>query len=151
MKKIFFNNYFLLASRIILGMIFIFSGAEKISGSAAFAEAVSNYRMFPLVVVNLTAVVIPWLELISGLLLVFGIATKENGYIILFLLVIFNILIFIALARGLNIDCGCFGTARAEQIGISKILENLILTVIGIPLLFRESTLFSLNKHDRHK
>lgn len=148
MKNIIFNKYFLFTARIFLGTIFIFSGIEKISDPHLFAESISNYRIFTDILANLSAVILPWLELASGLLLFFGLRTKENSSLILFLLIIFNVLILSAMARGLDIDCGCFGTARAQKAGLQKIIENLILIILGIPLLFRESNFLSLNNND---
>ena len=61
--------------RIILGVLFIFAGATKIGNPAAFADDINNYRMLPYILVSLMAVVLPWIEIIAGLLLVFG----KNG------------------------------------------------------------------------
>ena len=44
---------------------------------------------------------------------------------------IFNILVLSALIRGLDIDCGCFGTRHVEKVGFQKIGENFLLMIIG--------------------
>ena len=51
----------------------------------------------------------------------FGISVKENSAILSGLLLVFIIAIAISLARGLNIDCGCFGTVGGTKVGIQKI------------------------------
>lgn len=132
MKKIFSNQYFLLVARIILAIVFIYAGAEKISDPNGFSQSIYNYRLFPLETINFFAITLPWLELITGILLLFGISVKENSAIIATLLTIFIIAIFISIVRGLNIDCGCFG--KGNQIGWRKIGENTILLIFSLAL-----------------
>jgi uncharacterized membrane protein YphA (DoxX/SURF4 family) len=136
MIKILSNNYLLLIFRIILGFIFIYAGIEKIIDPEGFARSISNYKLLPFPAVNFFAVILPWIELIAGLLLVLGIAVKENSFIITSLLGIFIIAIIISLFRGLNIDCGCFGTDGGSKIGIQKLIENVLLTISGLILIY---------------
>ena len=131
MVKILSNKYFLLLLRLLLALVFIFAAVEKIAAPGNFAVSIANYKLLPAEFINIPAIVIPWIELISGLLLLLGISVKENSAIITFLLVVFTITIIISLFRGLNIDCGCFGTTYGEQIGILKISENIILIIFG--------------------
>lgn len=135
MKSIISNNYVLLFFRIILGVLFISSGIEKISDPGAFAVSIVNYKLVPLILVNTIAIVIPWLELIIGIFVLFGIKTEEASTVLSLLLVSFTIMVFIALLRGLNIDCGCFGTLTAEKVGLRKIIENLIFIAFTFPLI----------------
>lgn len=121
------NEYFLLTARVVLGIVFIFAGIEKIADPSSFSVAIDNYRLFPDFMINSIAVVLPWVELICGLLLFFGIAVRENAAVMNLLLIFFIFIVIIALIRGLNIECGCFGTAVAEKVGIKKIIENIIL------------------------
>jgi hypothetical protein len=62
------------------------------------------------------------------------------------LLLIFIIAIAISLGRGLNIDCGCFGTVGGTKIGIQKILENIGLLILGLILVKFGSNNISLSK-----
>lgn len=132
MNNILTNKYLILLIRIVLAVIFIFSGIEKISNPSGFSEAISNYRLFPLFSVNLIAISLPWIELVVGLLLLVGIKIKENVLIINFLMSFFILIVFIALVRGLDINCGCFGTVNSQKVGIFKIIENIFLLVGGI-------------------
>lgn len=132
MKKIFSNQYFLLIARIILAFVFIYAGAEKISDPKGFSQAIYNYRLFPLETINFFAITLPWLELICGILLLFGISVKENSAIIASLLFVFIVAIFISILRGLSIDCGCFG--KGNQVGWRKIGENTILLIFSLAL-----------------
>ena len=99
-----------IVARLILAGIFIYASLDKIAHPAAFANDVYNYRILPDALINLTAILLPWLELFLGLCLLAGIwlpgaVLTVNGLLIVFLgALIFN------LARGIDINCGCFST-----------------------------------------
>ena len=101
----------LLAARLIMAGIFIYASIEKIAHPAVFAKDVYNYQILPDVLINLTALVLPWLELLLGLCLLTGVwlpgaVLAVNGLLLVFLAaLVFN------LARGLDVNCGCFGAA----------------------------------------
>lgn len=134
MKSILANKYLILFSRFILGFIFVYAAVEKIADPDGFAVSISNYRILPIAMVNIFAIALPWLELITGILLIYGICTKENSFIIGNLMLVFTIMIMIAVLRGLDIDCGCFGTGDAQKVGLIKIIENLILLIVSFNL-----------------
>lgn len=147
MNKVLSNKYLLLFLRIILGFVFIYAGAEKISDPSGFSTSISNYRLLPTFIVNFFAIVMPWIEISAGLMLVFGVAVKENAFIINSMLLIFIVAILISLARGLSIDCGCFG--KGNQIGIQKLIENALLFLFGSILIVHDSKIFSLNNYSK--
>ncbi len=149
MKRFFSNKYLLLIFRIILALVFIYAGIEKISNPKDFAQAIANYKLLPISFVNLFALILPWLELISGILLLFGVAVKENSFVITFLLGIFIVAIIISLFRGLDISCGCFGTNLGTKIGITKVLENVGLFLFGIILVIFGSDFISLGINEK--
>lgn len=132
MKNLFSNMYLLFLIRLVLGFIFIYAGAEKISDPEAFAISISNYRLLPVSTLNFFAITLPWIELVAGVLMIFGIAVRENSSIIFSMLLVFTIAIIISLFRGLSIDCGCFG--KGSQIGLLKLGENTLM-IIGSFLL----------------
>ena len=142
MKNFYSNKYLLLIIRIILGFIFIYAGAEKISDPEAFAISISNYRLLPTAAINFFAIILPWIELVAGILLIFGIAVKENSSILFSMLLVFTIAIVISLFRGLSIDCGCFG--KGTQIGLYKLGENTLMIIGTILLMIFGSDLFKL-------
>ena len=138
------NNYLQLTARAVLGIIFIFAGIEKTSNPEQFAIAISNYKLLPIFSLNLIAITLPWLEVVSGTLLIFGISIKENSAIIGALMVSFTIMVIIAVLRGLDIDCGCFGTSDGEKVGLLKIIENIGLIVLSIYIYFFDKKSFSI-------
>jgi hypothetical protein len=99
-----------IVARLTLAGIFIYASLDKIAHPAAFAKDVYNYQILPDALINLTALVLPWLELFLGLCLLAGIwlpgaVLTANGLLVVFLAaLVFN------LARGLDINCGCFST-----------------------------------------
>jgi uncharacterized membrane protein YphA (DoxX/SURF4 family) len=142
MKNFYSNKYLLLVIRIILGFVFIYAGAEKISDPEAFAISISNYRLLPTAAINFFAITLPWIELVAGILLIFGIAVKENSSILFSMLLVFTIAIVISLFRGLSIDCGCFG--KGTQIGLYKMGENTLMIIGTFLLMIFGSDLFKL-------
>ncbi len=145
-KRIFSNELYLLIARFVLGMLFIIAGAEKIADPSAFAGSIYNYKLFPLFTINFFAIVVPWIEVTAGLFLLFGIAVKESALIINGLFAFFIVIIGISIIRGLDIDCGCFGRSGGQQVGLAKILENTFFLLMGIPLLFFDSSYLKLKE-----
>jgi len=148
MNKILSNKYFVVSIRIILGFVFIFAAISKAAEPEVFAKAIYNYKLLPLFLINILAITLPWIELSAGLLLVFGVSVKENSAILSGMLLVFIIAIAISLARGLNIDCGCFGTVDGSKVGLMKILENVGLLLLGLILIMYDSKYFSISKQD---
>jgi putative oxidoreductase len=144
--KILTDKYFLFLIRITLGLIFIYAGAEKISNLDDFALSISNYRLLPTSLLNFFAITLPWIEIVAGILLLFGISVKENSAIIFAMLSVFTIAIIISLFRGLSIDCGCFG--KGTQIGLFKLGENLLMITGSFLLMVFGSDYIVLKQKD---
>ncbi len=143
MTKILRNKFILLAAQFFIGLIFIIAGAQKIIDPNGFAESIINYRAFPLFSINIIAITLPWIEIVSGILLIFNKYIKENAFLISVLLVAFILLVISAVLRGLDFECGCFGTNDATRVGWFKVLEN-----IGLLLLTGYIYFFSEKKND---
>jgi putative oxidoreductase len=138
------NKYLLLLFRIILGFVFIYAGILKISDPAGFSDSINNYKLLPLSFVNFFAITLPWVEFVAGLFLIFGVSVKENSFIISVMLIVFLLAIGISLIRGLNIECGCFGTSSGTEVGLFKLVENLILLIISYFLIKFDSDFLSI-------
>ena len=148
MMKALSNKYFLVSIRVLLGFVFILAAISKIAEPEDFARAISNYKLLPIFTINIFAIILPWIELCAGILLVFGISVKENSTILSGLLLVFIFAIAISLARGLNIDCGCFGTTGGAKVGIQKLLENFGLILLGLILIRFDSKFLSFSKEN---
>ena len=101
-----------LCARLILGAVFIYASIDKIIHPEAFAEAIYNYQILPDFLINLTAIILPWLELILGIFLIIGLFREGSVSIVTFLLVVFFGAMVFNLARGLDIHCGCVHTSK---------------------------------------
>jgi putative oxidoreductase len=101
--------------QIFLGLIFVVAALPKIADPPSFAHMIYNYRLVPGGFLNISALVMPWLELIAGLALIAGVWTRPARWIVTALLVMFIIAISINLARNNAIDCGCFNVADAGK------------------------------------
>ena len=104
------KGYLLPATRIILGVVFIYACYDKILHPEAFAEVIYRYQILPQGWIGALALVLPWLELLVGVFLVVGIWLPGTVLWANLLLVTFWGTLLYNTLRGLNVDCGCFGT-----------------------------------------
>jgi uncharacterized membrane protein YphA (DoxX/SURF4 family) len=101
------------AARLGLAAVFLISGVIKAIDPDATYVAVRAYDVLPKAGVELVAGVLPWFEIVLGLLLLAGIATRAVAVVSAGLLLVFVAGVTQAWARGLSIDCGCFGGGGA--------------------------------------
>lgn len=97
-------------ARLVLGGIWLYAGGAKATDLSASVRAVRAYRILPDGVATAVGAGLPWLEIALGVLLVAGVAVRIGAIVSSVLLVVFLIGIGSATARGLRIDCGCFGS-----------------------------------------
>ena len=108
-SKLISSRYVLLISRIILGLTFIWAAAGKIGQAELFADLIFSYQILPYYLVNITAIVLPWIELLCGILLMVGFKVRGSALLISLMLAAFLLALGINIARGVDMDCGCFG------------------------------------------
>ena len=96
--------------RIILGIIFIYASYDKILDPAGFSKNIHNFHVTPIAIENIIALVLPWLELIIGIFLIFGLFLDGTINITIALLILFIIVLSQAVFRGIDVHCGCFKT-----------------------------------------
>ncbi|MFP4522590.1 MAG: MauE/DoxX family redox-associated membrane protein, partial [Fibrobacterota bacterium] len=100
--------------RIYLGFVFIEASIHKIADPHSFALDIASYGILPLYLVNLQAIILPWLELFSGSMFIIGFRVRANALLIAGMMVMFMTALGIALFKGLDMSCGCFASAEAE-------------------------------------
>ncbi len=122
--------------RIVLGCIFIYASLDKIRHPDLFAEAVYNYQLLPEMAVNLVAICLPWLELLSGILLVLGLWVEGSILILSGLMVVFIGALGINLARGLDVHCGCFITQSSDPITILTLFRDSLFLLLAFYLFY---------------
>lgn len=134
------NSWIELAARWILGLTFIYASFHKILSPGEFARIVYGYDLFPYVLINLIAIIIPFLELVAGLALIIGFYPRAAAIIINGLLLSFMLALTINLIRGHEFDCGCFSAGQSGDAGSSKttLVRDVIYFVLGIQIILFE-------------
>lgn len=147
MNKLLSNDYFVLAGRIILGLVFIIASIEKMADPAAFATSIGYYKLISHDIALIVATFLPWIELLCGMGLLFGVYLRGSSLLAFLMLVVFTGGVLSALARGLDISCGCFTQDPAVgKIGVMKVVENSLLIVLSIILYHSRSVRFAVQR-----
>ena len=129
------HRWLLLLFRVIVGGVFIWAGALKIADPLGFAQSIKNYQVVPHTLAFLIAVVLPWVEVLSGAFLIIGVFKRSSALIISLLLAGFIALVALALARGIDTSCGCFGSLD-RRADFSLILIDAVLLVLAMNIFF---------------
>jgi uncharacterized membrane protein YphA (DoxX/SURF4 family) len=139
-----------LISRLTLGGVLLAAGYLKYDALDKSQMAVRAYEMLPISVANFIGIVLPFAEILMGVLLILGAGTRVMGLLGALLMVVFVIGISQAWARGLSIDCGCFGGGGQVEPGTASYLPELLrdagLAALGIYLFLFPQSKFALDK-----
>ena len=127
--------------RLMLGVTFIVAAANKIGEPGKFATIIYGYYLFPGWIINLSAIVLPFVELVAGVALVAGVYPRSALMIVNTLLFIFIGAITINLVRGHQFDCGCFSLAASDALesAVWLLVRDLGLLTCGAYLWFKSS------------
>lgn len=101
--------------QIALGAIFVAAALPKIADPPSFAHMIYNYRILPGPLINISALVMPWAEIVAGLCLILGVWVRPARWIVGAMLVVFMLAIGFNLLRNNAIDCGCFDVSAAGK------------------------------------
>jgi len=134
-KRVLTSEYLAFALRIYLGYFFMYASLSKIPYPAQFAEAIANYRLIPYMFLNLGALILPWIELVTGLFLIIGFKSRPSIIVIGLLLIMFDVMILINMYRGAPINCGCYDIV-GEPIGWKKVLENGLMLIFSVQIYY---------------
>ena len=145
-----YQPWITLLARLILGGVLLVAGALKVGNLQKSAMAVRAYELLPTAIANFLGYVLPWLEIGLGLLLILGVAVSISGLFGAIIMFAFIIAIAQAWARGLSIDCGCFGGGGpvdpSQTKYLSEIIRDLGLLGVGIFLYYFPKGRFTLDK-----
>jgi cobalt-zinc-cadmium efflux system protein len=132
------NPWLSFVARIIVGGVYAYASLDKIIHPDAFATIVHNYHILPDVLINIFAVMLPWIELTCGLALILGTRVLGASTILSVLTAVFIAAVSINVARGVNIDCGCFSTSsHARKLGMALLLQDAGLLLLALHVLWR--------------
>ena len=145
-----YHPWLTLLCRLILGGVLLAAGALKIGNLQKSAMAVRAYEMLPVELANFLGYALPWIEIGMGLLLIVGASVKICGLLGSLTMLAFIIAIAQAWARGLSIDCGCFGgggTIDPEDTKYqSEIIRDIGLLAMGVFLYYFPKGKLSLDR-----
>jgi uncharacterized membrane protein YphA (DoxX/SURF4 family) len=137
-------------ARIVLGGVFLVAGGLKVIDPQSAVAAVRAYRLLPTSLETLVGWGLPFVEIALGLLLLAGIATRMVAAASAVLLLIFIGALASAAARGLSIDCGCFGGGGEVAPGQTaygiEIVRDIGLLLLALWLVWQPRSRFALDR-----
>lgn len=137
LQSILNNSWIELAARWILGLTFIYASSHKILAPADFAKIVYGYGLFPEILINLIAIIIPFLELVTGFALIIGFYPRSAAITINGLLLAFIVVLTVNLIRGHEFSCGCFSAGQSGYSNSPKvtIARDVIYFMLGLQVI----------------
>jgi uncharacterized membrane protein YphA (DoxX/SURF4 family) len=135
--------------RLFLGGVLLYAGIAKVGRPLTAERAVQAYEIFPMDLAGWIGIALPFVEIVLGVLLVLGLFTRPAAIISTVLMLAFIVGIAQAWARGLTIDCGCFG--GGGQVGADEtaypqeIARDAAFALAGAWLSWRPRSLASLD------
>jgi uncharacterized membrane protein YphA (DoxX/SURF4 family) len=140
-----FQPYLSLLARLLLGGVLLVAGGLKVTKPTDSANAVAAYKLLPTNLAHLLGYALPWLEVAIAVLLIIGIMVRPAAIAGGLIMVVFIGAIASAWARGLIIDCGCFGgggeldpslASQVHRTYFIEIMRDLGLALCGLYLYF---------------
>ena len=126
--------------RIYIGGVFITASMYKINYPGEFAETIASYQIIPFWGVPLMALIMPWTELICGVMLVLGLRTRAAAVLAGSMLAVFSIAIVITLIREIPIGCGCF-TSVEDPLTWKTLIRDMVWLVMTVQVILFPSAL----------
>ncbi|MDQ6641211.1 MAG: DoxX family membrane protein [Actinomycetota bacterium] len=131
-------------ARLIVGVVWIVAGAIKLPHAESSTAAVRAYQLLPLSATGPVGHVLPMLEIVVGGCLVLGLLTRFVAALSAVMQAAFIVGIASVWARGISINCGCFGAGEAQPGAIShypwEIARDLGLLLLSLLLVWRPRT-----------
>jgi putative oxidoreductase len=122
-KRLLTHPWLTIRVQIALGAIFVIAALPKIADPPSFAHMIYNYRLVPSSLINISALVMPWVELLAGIALILGVWKTAARNVVAIMLAVFIIAISINLFRDNAIDCGCFNVADRGKTHEQRIFD----------------------------
>ncbi|WP_076792441.1 MauE/DoxX family redox-associated membrane protein [Chlorobium sp. KB01] len=144
MARICFPSGLITALRLILGMLFILSGGEKLLDLNYFELVIAEYQILPSLIIPAVALLVALFELLCGIMLLIDLFSRVSASLLLCMMAIFIAAMTNSLMRGLEHECGCFEFLSEwyglkEEIGIGPILRDILFIILLLPVALRGS------------
>jgi putative oxidoreductase len=144
-----YGNIITSVLRIAMGLLFIYSGFSKVLDPENFGKVISLYDLSPEILVPYAAVIFSFIEMIIGLLLLFGFKIKASSFLSIILMIFWIIIISISIFRGKSFDCGCFELKQfgiAEEIGLPVVFRDIVFLCILLLVFYARKHILSIDK-----
>lgn len=122
----------LLVSRFLIGGVFIVAACLKLVDPVRFAEDIHNFHIVSDQAAVVMAVLLPYIELVAGCACLLGVRGRAGALLLSVLLAVFTIAVGIAIAKGIDISCGCLGKGDTSRTNLAKVFHNLALLMPGL-------------------
>lgn len=146
-------NWFGTVARLVIGIVWLAAGFLKAFNPYSAGAAVRAYEIFPPDLATTIGHILPWVEIGIGLLLILGLYVRLSAVASAVLFIAFIAGISSAWARGLTIDCGCFGGGGTVEAGQTKYLEEIVrdlgLTLLALYLVWRPKSRWAMDRRDQ--
>jgi len=140
MRQLIDHDLTTLVSRLLVGGVFIVASFYKIIDPGGFAKSIWYYHMVPGDLINLMALIMPWMELVCGIAVIAGLFYRGSIVLINVMMLVFIIALSSAVFRGINIDCGCFKAAQeSNESALNALYFDLALMVPAVHLILSKS------------
>ena len=146
------RSLFPVLARWLVGGLFIYMGVSKVLHPIEFLKLVRQYEILHHhLALNAVAAILPWFEVLCGVLLVLGVAVRGAALIALAMLIPFTVIVLLRAldlqhASGLpfcaiKFDCGC---GAGEVFICRKLTENLLLMLASVAVIIWHKNRLSL-------
>jgi putative oxidoreductase len=137
-----------LPARLYLAAVFLLACVHKIAEPHSFALDVATYQILPLWSVNAVALWLPWVELAAALSLVLGFRARAGAWLVALMMAVFLVAIGSALARGLDLSCGCFASQGVAEDPISwkTVVRDAAWLLLALYVLFFDESPLGLDR-----
>lgn len=126
-----------IVARMVIAAVFVFAAVPKLIAPRLFAEAIANYHLVPDSMSSIAASVMPVMELVIAVALLIGVKERGAAVASALMLLVFALAMTTTIARGINLDCGCFGAAAEAQVSWLTVARNVLLMVVSIFIAMR--------------
>ncbi|MFL6158357.1 MAG: MauE/DoxX family redox-associated membrane protein [Marmoricola sp.] len=138
-----------LVARLLVGGVWVYAGLLKLPHPESSVSAVRGYQLIPTRYVDTVGHVLPMLEVVVGVCLIAGLLTRVAGGVSALMQLAFVIGIASVWARGIEINCGCFGDGGANPNASSsypwEIARDVGLMALSVFLVLRPRTPYAVD------
>lgn len=133
-----FASWLSLIGRMGAGQVFIFAGLMKVASPQSVAESIIAFDVISKdnqTLIALAAHIIPWMEILAGVLLVMGLFTRAAATVVILMLAGFVMLVIHALKQEHTVICGCFGDLKLlckAEITNCNLIQNGVLALLAL-------------------